>query len=94
MSEEEKSAIEQINYIEDFIIENGSYYADVGDIYYFSILLNLIQNQDTEINKLNNVIDRMAEKYATCKTCLKYDCKKRDKNAKDCIKEYFMKEDK
>jgi len=67
------------------------------------IILNLIQKQDTEINKLNNVIDRLLRDI--------YECIQNDDNAtilsikdygdyntfeqiKDKYKEYFMKEDK
>lgn len=68
------------------------------------------QKQDTEINKLNNVIDRMAE------SLINYEidediCSKRKNSeseeddcyldvyygsevCKNCVKEYFMKEDK
>ena len=56
---------------------------------------NLIQKQDTEINKLNNVIDRMAtwiddheDPFEDCHensiSCADIDC------CKDCIKKYFM----
>ena len=106
MTEEEKKAIERIDYIQDFIIENGQYNADVEEINYFSTLLNLIQKKDTEINKLNNIIDRMAEKLyefnnnETDKDCFIprgysdiNDCVKKN-SCKDCIKQYFMKEDK
>jgi len=65
------------------------------------ILKKVIQKQDTEINKLNNVIDRMAKRFARnfCFAPLNEKC---NQSAKDftnemcikCIKEYFMKEDK
>lgn len=40
LSDEEKKAIDRINYIQDFIIENGQYNADVNDMQYFSKVLN------------------------------------------------------
>lgn len=52
MSDEEKKAIERINYIQDFIIENGQYNADVNDMEYFSKVLNLIEKQSKEIEEL------------------------------------------
>lgn len=52
MSDEEKKAIERIDYIQDFIIENGQYNADVNDMEYFSKVLNIIEKQSKEIEKL------------------------------------------
>ena len=49
LSDEEKKAIERIDYIQDFIIENGQYNADVNDMQYFSKVLNLIEKQSKEI---------------------------------------------
>ena len=37
---------------QDFIIENGQYNADVGDMQYFSRVLNLIEKQSKEIEEL------------------------------------------
>ena len=107
LSEEEKKAIERANEIlkewqkivdiEDDIERDieMSMYSEEMPFHTMKILLNLIQNQDTEINKLNNVIDRMAT-----------DIKQTNKNLEDegyCvesfwldkegIKEYFMKEE-
>ena len=77
-------------------------------------VLTRLYKQDTEINKLNNVIDKMVERIKNCKDydddylegieddrddnkCFLYgkidDCYE-FKNCKECIKEYFMKEDK
>ena len=53
MSDEEKKALERIDYIQDFIIENGQYNADVNDMEYFSKVLNLIEKQLKEIEELN-----------------------------------------
>ena len=65
------------------------------------ITLNLIQKQDTEINKLNHVIDRIIEYIFDTTYMDLEECEFEDKNnikcIKDCgkcIKEYFMKEDK
>ena len=55
MSDEEKRAIERIDYIQDFIIENGQYNADVNDMGYFSRILNLIEKQQKEIEGLVKV---------------------------------------
>lgn len=52
MNEEEKKAIERIDYIQDFIIENGQYNADVNDMQYFSKVLNVIKKQSKEIEEL------------------------------------------
>ena len=52
MNEEEKKAIERIDYIQDFIIENGQYNADVNDMQYFSKVLNIIKKQSKEIEEL------------------------------------------
>ena len=52
MSDEEKKALERIDYIQDFIIENGQYNADVNDMEYFSRIKNLIEKQQKEIEEL------------------------------------------
>ena len=39
MNDDEKKAIERIDYIQDFIIENGQYNADFNDMQYFSKVL-------------------------------------------------------
>ena len=52
MSDEEKKALERIDYIQDFIIENGQYNADVNDMEYFSRIVNLIEKQSKEIEEL------------------------------------------
>lgn len=52
LSDEEKKAIERIDYIQDFIIENGQYNADVNDMQYFSKVLNVIKKQSKEIEEL------------------------------------------
>ena len=52
LSDEEKKATERIDYIQDFIIENGQYNADVEDMQYFSRVLNLIEKQSKEIEEL------------------------------------------
>ena len=58
MTDEEKEALERIDYIQDFIIENGQYNTDVNDMEYFSKILNLIEKQSKEIEdlKLNQEI--------------------------------------
>ena len=52
LSDEEKEALERIDYIQDFIIENGQYNADVNDMEYFSRIVNLIEKQSKEIEEL------------------------------------------
>ena len=52
LSDEEKKATERIDYIQDFIIENGQYNADVNDMQYFSKVLNIIEKQSKEIEEL------------------------------------------
>ena len=61
LSDEEKKALERIDYIQDFIIENGQYNADVNDMEYFSKILNLIEKQSKEIEELK-AINKM-QKY-------------------------------
>ena len=51
LSDEEKKALERIDYIQDFIIENGQYNADVNDMEYFSRIKNLIEKQFKETLK-------------------------------------------
>ena len=53
MTDEEKKALKRIDYIQDFIIENGQYNADVNDMEYFSRIKNLIEKQSKEIEELN-----------------------------------------
>ena len=104
LSEEENKAIEVIKKRterlmeelkiekEDFIDEPKIAYL-MQEIEANKRLLNLIQKQDTEINKLNNVIDRMAEDMAGTNKAINeeyaVDELYLDKNK---IKEYFMKE--
>lgn len=63
MSDEEKKALERIDYIQDFIIENGQYNADVNDMKYFSKILNLIEKQSKEIKELKEDRKSYAEEY-------------------------------
>ena len=55
LSDEEKKALERIDYIQDFIIENGQYNADVYDMEYFSRITNLIEKQSEEIEELKTI---------------------------------------
>lgn len=61
LSDEEKKALERIDYIQDFIIENGQYNADVNDMEYFSRIKNLIEKQSKEIEELKDMNER--QKY-------------------------------
>ena len=55
MDDKEKKAIERIDYIQDLIIENGQYNADINDMEYFSRILNLIENQQRKIEELQAI---------------------------------------
>lgn len=61
MTEEEKKAIKLIYIKKRGIPPNGAFIIENELV---DTILNLIQKQDTEINKLNNIIDRMAEEYS------------------------------
>ena len=104
MTEEEKKAINNLNFIiVTDVYDNevrinktevvNEYNESVG------IVLNLIQKQDTEINKLKNVIERMAkyiepQNIGTENVCDKLgNCIEDDLKCNNCIKEYFMKEE-
>lgn len=76
MTEEEKKAIEWIK------AQKGIYYKTV---------INLIQKQDTEINKLNRALDKMAN---TLDVNLSLSLENYRFGKKEKIKEYFMKEEK
>lgn len=104
MTKEEKKAInllkvlklsfkEAISYKFTYTLANGNEYTAAALEDMFKIVLNLILRQNTEINKLNNVIDKMVK-----------DIKQINKNLEDegyyiepfwldeeDIKEYFMK---
>lgn len=106
MTEEEKKAIE---ILKKWVCDVHSKFCKIGAVgipdkewYATETVLNLIQKQDREINKLNNVIDRLLRDI--------YECIQNDDNAtilsikdygdyntfeqiKDKYKEYFMKED-
>jgi len=92
MTEEEKKAIESIKRK----ITIGKCEKNIGIPVYISeleILLNLIQKQDTEINKLNNAIQNIREEF------LKYDWENSTKEQiynqlKSLYESIFMKEDK
>lgn len=96
MTEEEKKAMLILNNISVKILSNEENEA-------IAIIDNLIQKQDTEINKLNNVIDRttkyIEELIGSCPfdtfDWKEKDCKKECKDQMaECWKEYFIKEDK
>lgn len=101
MTEEEKKAIEMLKRIDVKFLLNGSieqsnFIIDEADKVNNSIetVLNLIQKKDTEINKLNNVIDRMAGEFEqTCKSINEEYAVDEVFLDKEKIKEYFMKED-
>lgn len=97
MTEEEKEAIKELTEIKELVEEDLKYKdcevtatLDQIDLESLVVVLNLIKKKDTEINKLNNVIDRMAAvfskiskgEYVTIEA----------HTEKDKIIEYFMKE--
>ncbi len=101
MTEEEKKAIKKLKeYALCKVDDKG--FVEISANGYKYIILNLIQKQDTEINKLNNVIDRMAEvlnnqdiEYLDlCDNCKNNNEDCHGDYCKERIKEYFMKEDK
>ena len=61
LSDKEKKALERIDYIQDFIIENGQYNADVNDMEYFSRIKNLIEKQSKEIEELTLDLEEMTK---------------------------------
>ena len=65
MLSEEKKAIERIDTIQDLIIEYGQYNADIEDVEYFSKIKNLIEKQQAEIEKKNEIIELMGEELET-----------------------------
>lgn len=96
MTEEEKKAIEYYkNKLREFEQRLGTKVTTEDNIN-TEILLNLIQKQEKEINKLNSVIDRMAELIEECRQndCIETtdDLDMSEIAGADKIKEYFMKE--
>lgn len=61
LSEEEKKAIE---FLKEKMKKWRKYMPEDKELHAEDIVINLIQKQGTEINKLKNVIDRMAEEYS------------------------------
>ena len=85
---EEQYAIDYLKkYIETDMMYENRHYKQI------ELVLNLIQKQDTEINKLNKVIDRMADWLWNDDTVFGHG-EFKDINTKEKIKEYFMKENK
>lgn len=96
MTEEEKEAIENLG--------GAIGRRDCTDLYWkdADIIYDLIQKQDTEINKLNKVINYMVGEidnlnYETIGKWCTQDkgnkCENCDNNNYECIKEYFLKEE-
>ena len=95
---EEEYAIDYLKkYIETDMMYENRHYKQI------ELVLNLIQKQDTEINKLTNVIDRIINAIVgdramlalMCKHIInktEKECDKQNLLCDDCIKEYFMKE--
>lgn len=87
----------------DLLSEEDNYDLDELKKQAIEIVLKELEKQDTEINKLNNVIDRMAEelRYEVgmgqdsifCNDiCNHYKENCKEEKCRKCIKEYFMKE--
>lgn len=101
MTDEEKKAVEKIDYIQDFIIENGQYNADIEDIKCFSTIKNLIEKQAKELEQKDKIIDEMAGYLASIdfdEHCVEVPgicigCPKEDDldGYMQCIKQYFEK---
>ena len=82
MTDEEKKAYDNLIMLKYFTMEKE-------DKESIDIILKLIDKQEQEINKLNNVIDRMAEKIKEDTEWFYSDF---DNKSKEEIKEYFMEE--
>ena len=91
MNEEEKKAIERIDYIQDFIIENGQYNADISDMQYFSKILNLIEKQQKELEKKDKTIDLMANNIADSSNVYENLVNTEFEHTKEEVIEYFTK---
>ena len=93
LSDEEKEALERIDYIQDFIIENGQYNADVNDMEYFSRIKNLIEKQSKEREELkekNKCLNWYIENQKD-KIKAKIEIRKEEKeNCKDSIEEKYL----
>ena len=83
MTEEEKKAIE---FLKETCFDPLEYEEGLKSI---EIVLNLIQKQDTEINKLNRALDEIAN---TLDLNLSLSVENYKFGKKEKIKEYFMKE--
>lgn len=102
LSEEEKKAIEYYKDYAEILNNELILYGHIKtlkvDYKKLKTLVNLIQKQDTEINKLKNVIDRMAEVIEECRQndCIETtdDLDMSEIAGVEKIKEYFMKDDK
>lgn len=110
MSEEEKEFIELLENDKDYITDSfyGYFRTTVADRYTkaFSCVLNLIEKQQKENEKLRNklditekMIDEMVEHIASSAivddmVCMYMDCNKEEchnDTARKCTKEYFRK---
>lgn len=65
MSEEEKQAVEKMQYVLDLINKNGEYTADVKDIKHIIVITNLIIKYQKEIEDLNKKIQRIYDTQRT-----------------------------
>lgn len=99
MTEEEQIVFNYYKGCNEKDLENFEYLGEISKKHtkYMEILLNLIQKQDIEINKLNNVIDKIIE-YTVDTTYRDLgECEFEDRNnvkcikdCKQCIKRYFI----
>jgi len=98
LSEEEKKAIE---FLKEKMTNWRKNMPEDKELHAEDIVLNLIQKQESEINKLNKVINYMVGEidnlnYETIGKWCTQDkgnkCENCDNNNYECIKEYFLKE--
>lgn len=83
MSEEEKEAIEQLESWREFIIKNKDKVNKANDIeFYIRIVLNLIQKQEAEIEKIKNknkeLLRKLKNRVKEVKKMTKYSLYKKE----------------
>lgn len=97
MTQEEKNAIEYIKSELQDEKEAREDYQSLTGLYgnlEIETILNLIQKQDTEINKLKKINDLMAKSILNYDDQLEINYYKDKKHVKETFEEFAMKEDK
>lgn len=82
---------EAIEFLKEKMKNWRKYMSEDKELHAEDIVINLIQKQDTEINKLKRALDEMAN---TLDLNLSLSIENYKFGKKEKIKEYFMKEDK